>query len=485
MSFRSILCQTNHCIMKHLFVRIVGITVLLGSIGPGVAFAQTITNPFIPSSVCYSIDSNLSIGTRDRMTNGSVINLQAFLHGRGYLKAEPTGYFGVLTMQAVKDFQRQTGLPVTGFFGPLSRERMKLITCDLNDPAPQQLSISVRTDKDSYTQDEPVNIFITAQNNTNIDRTLSWNSGCQTSYMIDDYDSGKNTMCTMSLTSVVIPAHGIKTWTMTNTPANYRIPVGVHSVHGAVLNYGSSLTNIRVVASEGDKFKLTSPNVGQIWKLGEKKDITWSPFISGETVDVQLLPHTNCAKDPCPLMLIKPYDLGLKVPADRVFSWTVGNNVESRDIPAGAYDVMVCLNGKPRICDTSDAQIVIEASAQTSSLRVLNPNGGETVKLGSTYSIQWTDGGTQYMAPNAGLRAPAPVDMYLRSYIVCITTPCEGQRFTIAKNYSGFNYVWTVGTVIEKILADAGNYQVQVCLAGTNTCDTSDGYFTVSVTQSE
>ncbi len=33
----------------------------------------------------------------------------------------PTGFFGWLTLSAVKDFQRSNGLPVTGFVGPLTR----------------------------------------------------------------------------------------------------------------------------------------------------------------------------------------------------------------------------------------------------------------------------------------------------------------------------------------------------------------------------
>ncbi len=100
------------------------------------------------------------------------------------------------------------------------------------------------------------------------------------------------------------------------------------------------------------------------------------------------------------------------------------------------------------------------------TVKVLNPNGGETVKRGSTYSIQWSD--------NTG------TDIYLRSYIVCITTPCEGQKFSIAKNYSGQNYAWTVGTLIEKILIGEGNYQIEVCLVGTSICDKSDSYFTLT-----
>lgn len=488
--------------MKRIFIHVLGLAVLLGSIAPGISFAQVTESSSGASGaanvtsqsatppqrqVCFSIDSNLSFGNKDRMTNGSVINVQAFLYARGYLKAEPTGYFGVLTLQAVKDFQRANGLPPTGFFGPMSRGKMKALTCDgVITPGEKTISYLVKTDKQVYTQAEPIKIEITVTNHQSQPKTLNFNTGCQTSYMIDNtYNSIAAMLCMQAHTSRTIPANGSYTWTMTHTPQDYQLSVGSHTIKGTVIDNASAETEIKVVASEADKFKLTSPNVGQIWKIGESREIRWSPMTAQETVDIQLLPHTNCFRDPCPLMLIKPYDLALKASANRVFTWTVGNNLENRAIPAGAYDVMVCVNGKPRICDTSDAQIVIEGTVSPLSVKVLNPNGGETMKRGSQYEIKWemNRGNTVHssnQSSNAASSAAGSYRISLKSYMVCITTPCEGQKYTIASFNPTHSYTWTVGTLIEKILIPAGNYQVEVCMNGVNICDTSDSYFTIT-----
>lgn len=50
-----------------------------------------------------------------------VIALQTFLINHGYLSGSATGYFGVLTLKAVKDFQRENYITPTGLVGPATR----------------------------------------------------------------------------------------------------------------------------------------------------------------------------------------------------------------------------------------------------------------------------------------------------------------------------------------------------------------------------
>ncbi len=61
--------------------------------------------------------SNLSIRSRGEQ----VVALQTILIQKGYLTGSATGYFGVLTLKAVKDFQRANNITPTGFVGPLTR----------------------------------------------------------------------------------------------------------------------------------------------------------------------------------------------------------------------------------------------------------------------------------------------------------------------------------------------------------------------------
>lgn len=48
--------------------------------------------------------------------------LQEFLQTNGHMNASSTGYFGPMTREALKKWQKANSLPSTGFFGPLSRD---------------------------------------------------------------------------------------------------------------------------------------------------------------------------------------------------------------------------------------------------------------------------------------------------------------------------------------------------------------------------
>lgn len=69
--------------------------------------------------------SNLSAGTR----NLEVKKIQEILKSLGYLPAnlKPGQYFGPQTKKAIRKFQKDKGLPATGFFGPLTRQMLKKV----------------------------------------------------------------------------------------------------------------------------------------------------------------------------------------------------------------------------------------------------------------------------------------------------------------------------------------------------------------------
>ncbi len=74
---------------------------------------------------------NLRVGMR----GDDVALLQEVLVKRGYLDGEPTGYFGRKTFVALKSLQRELGLPLSGFFGPRTRELLTLNTSQQNEEA--------------------------------------------------------------------------------------------------------------------------------------------------------------------------------------------------------------------------------------------------------------------------------------------------------------------------------------------------------------
>lgn len=56
-----------------------------------------------------------------RNYGSQVVVLQNILIKGGYLQSEATGYFGILTLRGVKAFQKDNGVPPTGYVGVLTR----------------------------------------------------------------------------------------------------------------------------------------------------------------------------------------------------------------------------------------------------------------------------------------------------------------------------------------------------------------------------
>jgi peptidoglycan hydrolase-like protein with peptidoglycan-binding domain len=80
---------------------------------------------------CVSLQTSvLRYKSTDRATGGEVSILQDFLVGKGYLSGAPTGFYGRLTVVAVKQYQKSIGVSATGNVGPLTRSIIEKETCD-------------------------------------------------------------------------------------------------------------------------------------------------------------------------------------------------------------------------------------------------------------------------------------------------------------------------------------------------------------------
>ncbi len=74
--------------------------------------------------------SNLRYRATDAMTGGEVSYLQDFLISTLFLKTQVTGFFGLGTASAVKQFQKSVGLSPTGYVGPLTKAKIKDQSCN-------------------------------------------------------------------------------------------------------------------------------------------------------------------------------------------------------------------------------------------------------------------------------------------------------------------------------------------------------------------
>lgn len=73
----------------------------------------------VPSLSMASIDTNLQYG----MQNTEVSELQDFLVTKGYMNVS-TGFFGLLTLNAVEKYQGDNDIPNTGYVGTLTRAQV-------------------------------------------------------------------------------------------------------------------------------------------------------------------------------------------------------------------------------------------------------------------------------------------------------------------------------------------------------------------------
>ena len=115
---------------KYIILSLLMISVLF----PVLIFAQTdVSNRDVLTS-CVSLQNNLRHGSRDANTNGEISILQSFLKSKNYLNYRVTGYFGPLTLAAVKNFQRGNDIISTGYVGPITRARISVVSCGTMAP---------------------------------------------------------------------------------------------------------------------------------------------------------------------------------------------------------------------------------------------------------------------------------------------------------------------------------------------------------------
>ena len=141
---------------------------------PAISFAQ-VPGDIDPntSTSCASITHNLSYRMKDSLTDGDVSNLQDFLQTNGFLKSEPTGYFGLMTQAAVKKFQLANSVLNTGYVGPITREKIKSQICSSQSDVNAGPSNPVGTSLISLTKDTSLSNAVDGSYQVN----LSFNGG--------------------------------------------------------------------------------------------------------------------------------------------------------------------------------------------------------------------------------------------------------------------------------------------------------------------
>lgn len=227
---------------------------------------------------------------------------------------------------------------------------------------------------------------------------------------------------------------------------------------------------------------VTSPNGGEVWTKGTTQVITWlSPprdTRAGLTdlVDISLFRWIEpCRVQPCAnsiLPRVTGYRIVKSTPNDGAFEWSLAASLENADIPEGRYFMQICL-ADMRLCDTSDKPFSI-INADSPSLVVLTPNGGETWERGTTQDITWRSSSS------------GNVHIYLlRWHAPCVLGPCPlivfpNVLYLLARDMPNQGkFSWTVGKDLRGNTIPSGQYLVRVTDARSGVFDQSDAPFTL------
>ncbi|MCP5052544.1 MAG: hypothetical protein GY940_35575 [bacterium] len=148
-----------------------------------------------------------------------------------------------------------------------------------------------------------------------------------------------------------------------------------------------------IVSSGASTITVTSPNGGESWPVGSSKAIQWT---STGTVGNVIIEYSTNSGGSWNTVTSAASNTGS-------YTWSVPNAVSTTCL----VRVREVSDSSPS--DTSNAVFTIETAAPgTPSITVSNPNGGETLGVGTTYAVRWSSTGTvgnvkiEYSTNNGG-----------------------------------------------------------------------------------
>lgn len=404
------------------------------SIGADTAIAQT----YYPynygnNNFCYNFNTDLQIGS----SGAAVEALHTALSREGFNKVNTwntsNNIFTEETASLVSGFQEKYRYDIltpvgykngTGFVGSYTRAKLNALFNTYNcgnggggGNNNSNVSITVSPNKSNFSYGEDIIFTITARNNTAYEKTLSFNTGCQTSYKIGVYDSGTNQICTQAFTSVRVPAYGVYTWTITHRQYTYNLSAGTYTLIGRVLGYGDATATVTIGTGSGNGNtgtnypRVISPNGGEYLRKGTYQNLSWQlpnvNYFQAQAMDVTLIPQ-NSGYNPY------PYQTGYQTQYQTQYQ-----------------------------------------------------NSYSTCPVGSTCAY---NGGSVYNPP-----VYTPYDPYYNQY------PQYASSYMILQNTYLTSFNWLVGSTPSSWSGvPTGTYKLQVCLSGTSNCDLSDNYFTIN-----
>ena len=132
-------------------------------------------------------------------------------------------------------------------------------------------------------------------------------------------------------------------------------------------------------AWSASSLKVTTPNGGESWTKGKTYTIKWKKGNGGSRVKIELLKSGKVYKT-----------IKKRTGNDGKFRW----KIPSSEKTSKSYKIRITSITKDNISDSSNKVFTItkKTSSTSTALKVTSPNGGESWRQNSTYTITWNKG---------------------------------------------------------------------------------------------
>ena len=455
----------------------------------------------------YAFSNDLSLGSR----GSDVSALQTWLIGNGFaipsVSSGPTakGYFGQQTQAALAAYQRSVGIPAYGYFGPQTRAKLNASTNGNGGS-----SLQVTSPNGGETWVKGTTQYITWSGASNM---FNQTADIKLEFPLPSCaQPGQPIRCMIMVRAPYVLVSGVNlnsrsyAWTVGMTYDGMMIGNNCDPVPGYSCPAGSQGTNYPI--SDGQyKIQICPTNGSQCAESTAVFTVTSNPQATGNS------PVINGVDAPTSLSVgqtgtwtvhaTDPYNGTLSYSVD----WGDANSCPSgytcaanAAVPAavtqattfthaystsGVFTPKFTVRNASGLTAQSSATVNVTGSTAAGPLRVTSPNGGEVWQRGTVQNIAWTS--PYYFAA-------ATVDLRLSQYIPqCFgPAPCAtAAAYPIATNVNANqnSYSWNVGNIQANYIASMqsnysniqdGQYIIQICQSGTDTCDSSDAPFTIT-----
>ncbi len=222
--------------------------------------------------------------------------------------------------------------------------------------------------------------------------------------------------------------------------------------------------------------QVVSPNGGELWRVGEQRDVQWTSSNIPSNAYVQLyLIDVNSGQG-------KQFIASVQN-TGRSFQWLIPQNLGALRLGAGNVYLAEAISGGA--IDQSDTLFSIFSASSTTStvpawgisqptstststpsstLQVVSPNGGELWRVGEQRDVQWTS-------------SNIPSNAYVQLYLIDVNSG-QGKQFIASVQNTGRSFQWLIPQNLGALRLGAGNVYLAEAVSG-GAIDQSNSLFSI------